>query len=101
MSKNARTTFRSAADVKASGATTAKRVGRRAIGPAGARVSDYPPVMIRLPHGTKENLEALSGITGVPVWQLVDRAVTCYLAQLPSAEQKLVVAVRARRAQAG
>jgi predicted DNA-binding protein len=76
----------------------AKRPGRRPSGANGERVSDYPHVMIRLPQETKDTLDALSGITGVAVWQLVDRAVKSYVRQLPASEQKLVADVRSRRA---
>lgn len=75
-----------------------KHPGRRPSGPGGERVSDYPHVMIRLPQPTKDTLDALSGITGIPIWQLVDRAIGAYVGRLPVAEQKLVAEVRARRA---
>jgi hypothetical protein len=61
-------------------------------------VSDYPPVMIRLPQPTKDTLSALSAITGMPIWQLVDRAIAAYVRQLSAAEQKLVASVKTRRA---
>ena len=80
------------------GSLKPRKAGRRPTGPGGQRVSDYPHVMIRLPQQTKDNLDALSGITGVPVWQLVDRAILSYIRQLPPAEQKLVADVRTRRA---
>ena len=75
-----------------------RRAGRRPTGPRGERVSDYTPIMIRLPQPTKETLEALRGISGVPVWQIVDRAVNEYVGRLPHAEQKLVGEVKSRRA---
>lgn len=78
--------------------TKPKRPGRPPTGANGERVSDYPHVMIRLPHATKDTLDALSGVTGVAVWQLVDRAVKSYVDQLPASEQKLVAEVRSRRA---
>jgi hypothetical protein len=75
-----------------------RQSGRPPSGPRGQKVSDYPQVMIRLPRQTKSTLEALSAATGVPVWQLVDRAVAVYVKQLAPSEQKLVADVRARRA---
>lgn len=77
--------------------TTSRRAGRPPSGPGGAKVSDYPHVMIRLPQATKGTLDALSAITGVPMWQLVDRAVNYYVARLPAGEKKLVADVRLRR----
>ena len=74
------------------------RLGRPPIGHKGERVSDYPQVMIRLPHATKDVLEALSGLTGTPVWRLVDQAVDVYVKQLSDSERRLLASVRQRRA---
>jgi hypothetical protein len=74
------------------------RVGRPALGARGEKVSDYPQVMIRLPHATKDVLEALSGLTGTPVWRLIDEAVGVYVRQLSEPERKLLASVRQRRA---
>ena len=74
-----------------------KKPGRPATGPGGVRVSDYPQVMIRLPQVTKATLDALSSVTGVPVWKLVDRAVQAYVGALPIKDQKLIGAVRTAR----
>ena len=97
MAKPARTVF-----AKTRGAMTViakpRRAGRRPTGPGGSKVSEYPHVMIRLPQATKDTLDALSGITGIPVWQLVDRAINAYVRHLPATEQKLVADVRSRRA---
>ncbi len=98
--KSARTTFAKSSTLMAH-TPKARRAGRPPSGPRGEKVSEYPHVMIRLPHRTKDTLDALSGITGLPVWQLVDRAITAYVGQLPAAEQKLVADVRARRARPG
>lgn len=78
--------------------TKRRRSGRPAEGIAGERVSDYPQVMIRLPRATKNLLDALRGVTGVPIWRLVDQAVATYVDQLPEPERKLLVGVRDRRA---
>ena len=76
------------------------RLGRPPVGRRGEKVSDYPQVMIRLPHATKDVLEALSGLTGTPVWRLIDQAVDVYVRQLSDAERKLLASVRQRRAAA-
>ncbi|HEY6894656.1 MAG TPA: hypothetical protein VI258_10845, partial [Rhodanobacteraceae bacterium] len=57
-----------------------------------------PQVMIRLPADTKARLDALSGVTGTPIWRLIDRAVDLYLSQLPESERRLIDDVRDRRA---
>ena len=74
------------------------RLGRPPIGRKGEKVSDYPQVMIRLPHATKDVLEALSGLTGTPVWRLIDQAVEVYVKQLSETERRLLASVRQRRA---
>ena len=80
--------------------TKKARIGRPSLGAHGENVSEYPQVMIRLPHRTKATLEALSAVTGTPIWRLIDQAVDVYLRQLPAAEQKLVSGVQSRRAEA-
>jgi hypothetical protein len=75
-----------------------QRPGRPPIGRKGEKVSDYPQVMIRLPHATKDVLEALSGLTGTPVWRLIDQAVDVYVRQLSDSERRLLASVRQRRA---
>jgi len=72
--------------------------GRRPVGLNGEKVSEYPQVMIRLPHRTKTTLDALSGLTGTPIWRLVDQAVDVYVQALPESERTLLVGVRLRRA---
>jgi hypothetical protein len=72
--------------------------GRRPVGLHGEKVSEYPQVMIRLPHQTKTTLDALSGLTGTPIWRLVDQAVDRYVQALPESERKLLSGVRLRRA---
>lgn len=74
------------------------RLGRPPVGRKGEKVSDYPQVMIRLPHETKDVLEALSGLTGTPIWRLIDQAVDTYVRQLSDGERKLLASVRQRRA---
>jgi hypothetical protein len=74
------------------------RAGRPPVGHRGEKVSDYPQVMIRLPHATKDVLEALSGLTGTPVWRLIDQAVDVYVRQLSESERRLLTSVRQRRA---
>ena len=77
------------------------RLGRPASGQHGEKVSEYPQVMIRLPRDTKDALDALSGATGTPIWQLIDVAVTKYIHTLPEAQRKLVSGVQDLRATRG
>src|SRR6266487_2919514 len=72
--------------------------GRRPVGLNGEKVSEYPQVMIRLPHRTKTTLDALSGLTGTPIWRLVDQAVDVYVQALSENERRLLLGVRLRRA---
>ena len=81
--------------------TKKTRAGRPASGAGGEKVSDYPQVMLRLPQPTKDALDALSGATGVPVWRLIDLAVTSYIRNLPEAQRKLISSVRDLRAATG
>ena len=78
--------------------TRTPRTGRPPVGVRGEKVSDYPQVMIRLPQPTKDVLEALSGLTGTPVWRLIDQAVGVYVMQLSDSERKLLASVQQRRA---
>src|SRR5688572_29042764 len=75
-----------------------RRAGRPPTGPHGERVSQYPPVMIRLPGPTKQLLEALRAVSGRPVWDIVNTALQQYVQRLPATEQRLVTEVKARRA---
>lgn len=75
----------------------AARIGRPPVGARGEKVSDYPQVMIRLPQETKDVLDALSGLTGTPVWRLIDAAVRVYVQQLSDPERKLLASVQHRR----
>jgi hypothetical protein len=74
------------------------RRGRRPLGLHGEKVSEYPQVMIRLPRQTKSTLDALSALTGTPIWRLIDQAVRVYVSELPEPERRLLVGVRDRRA---
>jgi hypothetical protein len=74
------------------------RLGRPPVGADGEKVSEYPQVMIRLPRGTKATLDALSGLTGTPIWRLIDQAVAAYVDQMSEAQRKLLAGVRDRRA---
>ena len=74
------------------------RIGRPPSGNRGEKVSDYPQVMLRLPQGTKDVLDALSGVTGTPVWRLIDAAVDVYIRSLPDSQRQLVSRVQTLRA---
>ena len=60
---------------ESTGRRKSARMGRPPVGSDGEKVSEYPQVMIRLPRGTKATLDALSGLTGTPIWRLIDQAV--------------------------
>ena len=74
------------------------RLGRPPVGADGEKVSEYPQVMIRLPRETKATLDALSGLTGTPIWRLIDQAVAAYVDHMPEPQRKLRAGVRDRRA---
>jgi len=82
----------------ATGRRKSARMGRPPVGSDGEKVSEYPQVMIRLPRATKATLDALSGLTGTPIWRLIDQAVAAYVDQMPDAQRKLLAGVRERRA---
>jgi hypothetical protein len=77
------------------------RMGRPPSGMRGEKVSEYPQVMLRLPQGTKDVLDALSGATGTPVWRLIDAAVDFYIRSLPDSQRQLVSRVQTLRAITG
>jgi hypothetical protein len=66
-------------------------------GPHGELVSKYPPVTVRIPPMSKDQLEALSTLRAVPMWRLVDEAVRALVNALPEAERRLVVQMAHRR----
>lgn len=66
------------------------RPGRPPSGPAGERVSEYPSLTVRIPRITHRSLHSLSALKHVPVWRLVDSAVSAYLGELPANERRLV-----------
>src|SRR5919205_1252582 len=74
------------------------RMGRPPLGADGEKVSEYPQVMIRLPRETKATLDALSGLTGTPIWRLIDQAVAAYVEHMPAPQRRLLAGVRERRA---
>ena len=77
----------------------AKRgAGRPPTGSHGERVSDYPRLTVRIPRGTKNRLELLSTLRGVPVWKLLDTAVLAYIEQLPEDERRDVARLSKRMA---
>jgi predicted DNA-binding protein len=74
-------------------------VGRPRSGADGERVSDYPQVTVRLPRDTRAALNALSGMTGRPIWRLIADAVDAYVEGLPDDERRLLRNIKQRRAQ--
>jgi len=54
-------------------------------------------VLLRLPGHTKDELDALRGLTGMSLSALVAEAVTRYVGALPAADRRLLQGVKARR----
>ena len=69
---------------------TARAGGRPPSGPAGERVSTYPPLTVRIPPATKRRLLALAQLTSTPAWKLVDAALLAYFDTRPAAERRLL-----------
>jgi hypothetical protein len=78
----------------------AARPGRPPAGTAGEKVSDYAQITMRLPGPTKALLDAISGMTGMPSWRVLEEALDAYVRQLPEEEQRVLNGVRRRRARA-
>lgn len=76
------------------------RPGRPPAGARGERVSDYAQITIRLPEGTKALLDAITGMTGLPAWRVLEEALEAYVRQLPDDEQRVLSGVRRRRSRA-
>jgi hypothetical protein len=74
------------------------RVGRPPAGSRGDRISDYVPLTLRVPAETRDLLAAIVGMTGMPIWKAIDTALAEYVRRLPPEEQKVLTAVRRRRA---
>jgi predicted DNA-binding protein len=72
-------------------ATMAKWVTR------GARPAAEAHVLMRLPRHTKTELDALAGLTGLPISVVVEEAVAAYVDRLPAVERRLLARVKARR----
>jgi hypothetical protein len=70
--------------------------GRPPSGPTGERVSEYATLTVRLPADTRQQLHGLSVLKRVPVWRLVDQAVTALVATLPADERRLMAQLAAK-----
>lgn len=77
-------------------AKSARKPGRPPSGPAGERVSEYPSLTVRIPRATHRQLHSLSTLKHVPVWRLVDAAVSAYVSELPPDERRLVTQFAAK-----
>ena len=67
-----------------------KKPGRPPAGPKGEKVSAYPQLTVRLPPETKAKLNTLSLLTGLPIWQIIDRSIDAYVQHLPEDERTLL-----------
>lgn len=77
-----------------------RRRGQPPKGPNGERVSKYPPLTVRIPPDTKDQLEALSAIRARTLWDLVNEAILGLIKSLPSGDRRLVMEMAAKRASA-
>ena len=77
-------------------ATMSRPTGRPPSGPAGERVSEYATLTVRLPAATRQQLHGLSVLKRVPVWRLVDQAVSALVATLPADERRLLTQLAAK-----
>lgn len=76
----------------------AQRLGRPPAGADGEKISEYAQICLRLPPPTKALLEAITGMTGMPVWRVLDKALAAYVRELPHDEQQVLSSVRQQRA---
>lgn len=67
-----------------------RSTGRPPSGPHGERVSQYPPLTVRIPRATKDKLLALAALRKTTAWRLVDEAVSAYVERLPDGERRLL-----------
>lgn len=66
-------------------------------GEHGARVTDYPTLLVKIPRKTKRMLESLSVLRRIPQWALVDEAIRAFVERLPEEERRQVERSRGRR----
>ena len=84
--------------MKASKRPRKQGAGRPPTGPTGERVSDYPPLTVRIPRATKDKLASLSALRRTPRWRLVDEAIAAYIERLPDDERRLLTQFAGRMA---
>lgn len=72
--------------------------GRKPAGEGGARVADYPALMLRFPVETLAQLRALSAVRKVPLWRLVNQAVVGMLAKISDREADAIRPMARREA---
>ena len=74
------------------------KLGRPPAGDLGQKVSGYSQMTVRLPQATKARLDAIAGMTGMPLWRVIDRALNAYVIGLPLHERRVLVQLQERRA---
>ncbi len=80
-------------------AKSAKRRGRAPAGKQGEYVSRYPNLSIQIEPSRKAQLSALSALTGLPAWRIVDQALELFMEKMPAEDQR-ALNVLAKRVQA-
>jgi hypothetical protein len=77
--------------------TNNNRVGRPPAGNAGARVTDYPQLSVRLPVEARDKLVVLSQLRGQPQWRLIVDSVDCYIRGMAADDRRQVDVMLGRR----
>ncbi|MEX2273021.1 MAG: hypothetical protein WD690_16220 [Vicinamibacterales bacterium] len=72
--------------------------GRPPAGELGEKISDYAQMTLRLPHRTRARLVALAGMTGMPLWRVVDQALQAYVVRMSTGDRRVLLQIQERRA---
>jgi len=78
-----------------------RKRGRPPAGDGGQKVSDWGQTTLRLPDTTRQLLMAIGGMTGLPAWRIIERALQAYVQRLPDEDRRALAVVRSRRSTEG
>ena len=65
-----------------------KRLGRPPAGDAGEKVRDYARMTVRMKLATKDRIQALSIVTKLPVWRIVEQALGGFIENLSDEDRR-------------